>query len=139
MINRSINICLPKRTCWSGKGNRMEWKNLIFEGREEIGIITINRPGKLNALNKEMLLELKDIIKGGRSDEKMRVVIITGSGEKAFGAGADLNEIAALGLPDAFAFSRAASCQKPSIERNDSSKWMEGGASKPGKDWKEKS
>ena len=86
----------------------MERKNLIFEEREEVGIITINRPEKLNALNKELLSELKSSIERVRSEEKIKVVIITGSGEKAFAAGADLNEIAALGLSNAFAFSRAA-------------------------------
>ncbi|MDI7260938.1 MAG: enoyl-CoA hydratase-related protein [Thermodesulfobacteriota bacterium] len=86
----------------------MEWKNLIYEGREEIGIITINRPEKLNALNKELLLELKDVIERVRSDDKIKALIITGSGEKAFAAGADINEIAALGLTNAFDFSRDA-------------------------------
>jgi enoyl-CoA hydratase len=86
----------------------MEWKNLIFEERKEIGIITINRPDKLNVLNKMLLAELKDAIERVRLDEKVRVLIITGSGEKAFAAGADINEIANLGLTNAFAFSRNA-------------------------------
>jgi enoyl-CoA hydratase len=86
----------------------MELKNLLFEENEGIGIITINRPEKLNALNRELLFELKDFLEKVRSEEKIKVLIITGSGEKAFAAGADLNEIAALGLSNAFAFSRTA-------------------------------
>lgn len=94
----------------------MEWKNLIFEEREGMGIITINRPEKLNALNKEVLSELKGVIERVRSEEKIRVLIITGSGEKAFAAGADINEIAELGLANAFAFSREAQGVTDAIE-----------------------
>jgi enoyl-CoA hydratase len=84
----------------------MELKNLIFEEREGMGIITINRPDKLNALNKALLTELKEVIERVRLVEKVRVLIITGSGEKAFAAGADINEIAELGLSNAFTYSR---------------------------------
>ena len=86
----------------------MDLKNLLFEEKEGIGIITINRPDKLNALNKELLSELKGLIDRVRSDEKIKVLIITGSGEKAFAAGADINEIAALGSANAYTFSRDA-------------------------------
>lgn len=86
----------------------MELKNLLFEEREGIGILTINRPEKLNALNKEVLFELKNVLEKVRSEDKIKVLIITGSGEKAFAAGADINEIATLGLTNAFAFSRDA-------------------------------
>ena len=84
----------------------MEWKYLLYEEREGIGIITINRPDKLNALNKELLGELRGLIEGVKSNGQIRVVILTGSGEKAFAAGADIGEIAELGLTNAFAFSR---------------------------------
>ncbi len=88
----------------------MELKHLLFEETEDtgIGIVTINRPEKLNALNKELLFELKNLLEKVRSEDEIKVLIITGSGEKAFGAGADLNEIAALGLTNAFAYSRHA-------------------------------
>lgn len=94
----------------------MELKNLLFEENEGIGIITINRPEKLNALNKKVLSELKDVFERVRSDEKIKVVIMTGSGEKAFAAGADINEIAALGLANAFTFSREAQQVTNAIE-----------------------
>ncbi len=84
----------------------MEWKYLLYEEREGIGIITINRPDKLNALNKELLGELRGLIEGVKSNGQIKVVILTGSGEKAFAAGADIGEIAELGLTNAFAFSR---------------------------------
>jgi enoyl-CoA hydratase len=84
----------------------MELKYLLYEEREGIGIITINRPDKLNALNKELLGELRGLIERVKSNGQIKVVILTGSGEKAFAAGADIGEIAELGLTNAFAFSR---------------------------------
>jgi enoyl-CoA hydratase len=86
----------------------MEWKNLLFEEREGIGIVTINRPDKLNALNKALLVELSQVLRTVRSNEGIKVLILTGSGEKAFAAGADINEIAELGSTNAFSYSRDA-------------------------------
>lgn len=94
----------------------MEMKNLLLEEKEGIGIITINRPEKLNALNKELLFELRGLLEKVRSEDKIKVLIITGSGEKAFAAGADINEIAALGLGNAFTFSREAQQVTNAIE-----------------------
>ncbi|KAB2850385.1 MAG: enoyl-CoA hydratase [Ignavibacterium sp.] len=65
---------------------------------QNIGLITINRPDKLNALNRETLTELKMVLEKLRSDENIFVVIITGSGEKAFIAGADISEINKLNM-----------------------------------------
>ena len=63
----------------------------ILDGNLEI---TINRPDKLNAINKETIAELGDAFKKGDENEEVRVIIITGSGEKAFIAGADISEFA---------------------------------------------
>jgi enoyl-CoA hydratase len=86
----------------------MEGKNLLFEEREGIGIVTINRPDKLNALNKALLVELSEVLRTVRSNERIKVLILTGSGEKAFAAGADIHEIAELGSTHAFSYSRDA-------------------------------
>lgn len=94
----------------------MKLKNLIFEDKEGIGIITINRPDKLNALNKELLGELKGLLEVIRRDEKIKVVIITGSGQKAFAAGADISEIAELGLESGLSFSKEAQSVTNAIE-----------------------
>jgi enoyl-CoA hydratase len=88
------------------RGIDMGVKNLLFEEREGIGIITINRPEKLNALNKALLGELRGLLERVKQDEKIRVLIITGSGEKAFAAGADIGEILDLGLTNTFNFTR---------------------------------
>ncbi len=76
----------------------MNYKNLLLDVNQNIGLITINRPDKLNALNHETLVELKDVLEKLESDENIFVVIITGSGEKAFVAGADISEINKLNM-----------------------------------------
>ncbi len=72
----------------------MSYNNIIFEEDKKIAYITINRPKKLNALNKETIAELHDAFYEADSDKNIRVIILTGSGEKAFVAGADISEFA---------------------------------------------
>jgi len=72
----------------------MEYKNILLEYADHNAYITINRPKKLNALNKETIGELHDAFKEVENDENVRVIILTGSGEKAFVAGADISEFA---------------------------------------------
>lgn len=71
----------------------MAYKNLLFECESGIGIITINRPASLNALNKETMLELDDLISAIKIDSTIKVIIITGYGNKSFVAGADIAEM----------------------------------------------
>ena len=70
----------------------MEYNNIISEKEGYFQIITINRPKQLNALNKETIAELSDAFSKADNDKNVRVVIVTGSGEKAFVAGADIKE-----------------------------------------------
>jgi len=70
----------------------MEYQNLIAEVRERILYVTINREKALNALNKDTLTELADVIDFAGKMEEVRGVILTGAGEKAFVAGADIKE-----------------------------------------------
>jgi len=67
-------------------------KNIITEIENRIAILTINRPESLNALNKEVIEELSEIFIALESDENVRVMLLTGKGEKAFVAGADIKE-----------------------------------------------
>jgi enoyl-CoA hydratase len=69
-------------------------ENVLLERRGRIAVVTINRPDKLNALNIATRKELADTLDALRNDEEIRVVVITGAGEKAFVAGADINEFA---------------------------------------------
>ena len=69
-------------------------KRCLYDKRNSIGHVKINRPEKLNALNRRTMEELFDCFRALQTDNEIRVVILTGSGEKAFAAGADINELA---------------------------------------------
>ncbi|CAG0907899.1 unnamed protein product, partial [Cyprideis torosa] len=77
----------------------MAYQNIIVETENRIGIIEINRPKKLNALNQDTIAELHQAFDQLDKDSETRAIIITGSGEKAFVAGADISEFADFG-PD---------------------------------------
>jgi enoyl-CoA hydratase len=72
----------------------MPYGNLLYEKRDGIARITFNRPKVLNALNRKTIEELQQVLLDAREDGSVRVLILTGSGEKAFVAGADINELA---------------------------------------------
>ena len=72
----------------------MAYENLIYEKKDSVGYITFNRPKVLNALNRKTMEELGDVLAAARDDEGVRVLILTGAGEKAFVAGADIGELA---------------------------------------------
>ena len=74
----------------------MELKNLVVVKEEAIATVTINRPKALNALNLETLLEMRQCFTELAADRSIRVVIITGAGEKAFVAGADISYMQGL-------------------------------------------
>lgn len=72
----------------------MAFENILTEVNDGLGLITINRPSKLNALNKATIQELHEAFKAFDGDSTVKVIIVTGSGEKAFVAGADISEFA---------------------------------------------
>jgi enoyl-CoA hydratase len=72
----------------------MAYENLLYEKRDRIGFITFNRPKVLNALNHKTMEELRDVLISAREDLDVRVLILTGAGEKSFIAGADISELA---------------------------------------------
>jgi enoyl-CoA hydratase len=72
----------------------MAYENLLYEKRERIGWVTFNRPKVLNALNRKTMEELSHVLTSARGDCDVRVLILTGAGEKAFVAGADIGELA---------------------------------------------
>ncbi len=82
------------------------FNTLKFEVAEKFGTITINRPTKLNALNVELLTELKELLTDLKNDEKFELLglIVTGEGEKAFIAGADIAEMSDMNASDAYTF-----------------------------------
>ncbi|HZP34352.1 MAG TPA: enoyl-CoA hydratase-related protein [Candidatus Acidoferrales bacterium] len=74
----------------------MSYQNLVFEKKDHIGTVTFNRPKVLNALNRQTMDELGALLAEARDDRDLRVLILTGAGDKAFIAGADINELARL-------------------------------------------
>ncbi len=81
------------------------YETLLYESKNRIGYVTINRPDKLNALNATAKAELKELFGDLRSDESVDVVILTGAGEKAFVAGTDIKELTELNAESGKAFS----------------------------------
>ena len=71
----------------------MTYKTLLYEKKDGIAVVTLNRPDKLNALNSTVYNELYDVFNESENDDAVRVVVLTGSGEKAFGAGSDVAEM----------------------------------------------
>lgn len=74
----------------------MTFDNLLFERDGAVAILTFNRPKVLNALNGATLADLQAALDALAADDSVRVVILTGAGEKSFVAGADINELAVL-------------------------------------------
>jgi enoyl-CoA hydratase len=74
----------------------MSFENILYQKEEGIATVTINRPAVRNALNNKTLLEIQSAIKDAENDEAVKVVIITGSGDRAFSSGADVNEFIGL-------------------------------------------
>jgi enoyl-CoA hydratase len=85
----------------------MTYQNLIVETRHKVGIIRINRPAALNALNTALMTELAGAIDGFETDPLVACIILTGS-DKAFAAGADIKEMAGKSYMDAFNSDHAA-------------------------------
>ncbi len=84
----------------------MGYKNLIVEVDQGIAVVKINRPPVLNALNQETLRELQQALTEVEGKGEVRAVVLTGEGEKAFVAGADVAEMKAMTPAEALAFSR---------------------------------
>ena len=78
----------------------MNYENILVELENSIQVITINRPSKLNALNKATIEELSHVLVAADNEASIRVVIITGAGEKAFVAGADISEFSEFSVEE---------------------------------------
>ncbi|RXS98132.1 enoyl-CoA hydratase-related protein [Silvibacterium dinghuense] len=78
----------------------MTFESLLVETHEAVVRVTLNRPKVLNALNRHLLAELDAVIDAIAADSAIRAVILTGAGEKAFAAGADIAELARLGAAE---------------------------------------
>ncbi len=101
----------------------MNYNTLLTSLEDNILIVAINRPDKLNALNKDVFTDLSNLVDEIESSNEIKSVIITGSGQKAFVAGADISEFNSLNLEEAKALSKRGqdiflkieNCSKPII------------------------
>ncbi|PKN72992.1 MAG: crotonase [Deltaproteobacteria bacterium HGW-Deltaproteobacteria-10] len=82
----------------------MEYKNILFNVEDGIAVITFNRPKALNAMNAETMNELLEAATICKKDDSIKALILTGSGEKAFVAGADIAQMQNFAVPDALKF-----------------------------------
>jgi enoyl-CoA hydratase len=78
----------------------MNYNTILVEEKEGIAYVTINRPNQLNALNKETIEELSTVFTTIEDNKELKVVILTGTGEKAFVAGADIKEFAGFSIEE---------------------------------------
>lgn len=83
----------------------MPYNNILLEVKDKVLIITINRPNQLNALNRETITELNQAFNEAKNNHQIRVVVLTGTGEKAFVAGADIKEFAHFNIEEGKALS----------------------------------
>ncbi len=84
----------------------MPYNSLLCDVDEGVAVVTINRPGKLNALNAEVVDDLEACFKDLHAQTEVRAVVLTGAGEKAFVAGADITQFSGLSPEDAASFAR---------------------------------
>ena len=70
----------------------MSYEHILVDAEDGVGIVTLNRPDKLNAMNRQLSSELHDAVKGMDADEAIGCIVITGAGERAFSAGGDIHE-----------------------------------------------
>ena len=79
----------------------MQWQTILLERRNGVGLITLNRPQALNALNNQLIVEVNQALDQLEKDPQIGCIVITGS-EKAFAAGADIKEMADLNFPQIY-------------------------------------
>lgn len=95
----------------------MQYANLLIELNDAVAWVTVNRPDKLNALNRATLTELQSAFDALRADAQVRVIVLTGAGPKAFVAGADIAEMRGLNAIEARDFSKLGQDLMLSIEQ----------------------
>lgn len=99
----------------------MAYQTILVDRKAGVGLITLNRPDALNALNRQLMDELTDALDAYEADDKIQCIVLTGS-QKAFAAGADIKEMQSKSYMDVYKedfitanWERAARCRKPII------------------------
>ena len=94
-----------------------DYDTILVEQRGAVTLVTLNRPQALNALNTQVLKELIDVFAAYDSDDSQRCLVLTGSGDKAFAAGADIKEMQPQGFADMYASDFFAGWEKVTATR----------------------
>ncbi len=95
----------------------MTYENILWDVQDGVGTITFNRPKVLNAMNARTFEELSDLVRVIEADPALRALVLTGAGDKAFVAGADIGAMAAMGPVEARRFAEAAHGVLERLER----------------------
>jgi len=95
----------------------MTFETLLIEQHDAVLLVTLNRPGALNALNGQLLAELSAVVAGVADDAGVRALVLTGAGDRAFVAGADITELAALDAESARRFAASGQAVFGALER----------------------
>lgn len=94
----------------------MAYETLLFEQKDRIGLVTLNRPERLNAASQKLVKEIRELFTELKERDDIGAVIITGAGDRAFCAGADIAEFEGVGLANGFSFARGFHAATGSIE-----------------------
>jgi enoyl-CoA hydratase len=97
----------------------MSYQTLLLDVKDNIAVVTLNRPDKLNALNAQTINDLNSVFDELKENEEVYVVVLTGSGEKAFVAGADIKELNKLDMISAKEFAEKGQSVLNKIEKFD--------------------
>lgn len=82
----------------------MQLQNLLYAVQDGVGVVTVNRPKALNALDSRTIEELSQVVEAARNDASLRALVVTGAGDKAFVAGADIAQMAGFSALEARRF-----------------------------------
>ena len=94
-----------------------EYANIIYEKKDRVATITLNRPKALNALSFALTAEMRDAFQDAENDDNINVIVLTGAGDRAFCAGADISELLQLSPIEARDYSLALQEQTRQMER----------------------
>jgi enoyl-CoA hydratase len=95
----------------------MTFETLLVEQHGTVLVVTLNRPRALNALNGQLLAELSAVVAGAATDAGVRALVLTGAGDRAFAAGADINELASLDAESGRRFAASGQAVFSALER----------------------